>query len=186
MDTNKLGFIIGMLALLLAIPLAVAANLLTPTVRNWYSTTSLKRLNKRIAALDYKIGVAQIQWTFTPAEWECYRANHRTGTSVIVSAIGGFYLLLVVFVVGFGMFHYLTGNNSGFRMLNLPAKLLVGFCILFAGVAVWNLGYLWGSSRVAYDANYHLHTDEGRQDMKWELERLMDMRGKFEYPSSTQ
>ena len=48
MDLNKLGFAVGMLALLLAVPLSVVANLLTPKLRNWYSTTSLKRVEKRL------------------------------------------------------------------------------------------------------------------------------------------
>jgi hypothetical protein len=46
---------IGIIALLLAIPLSVLANLLTPTVKNWLSQFSRKRLLKRIENLEFNL-----------------------------------------------------------------------------------------------------------------------------------
>lgn len=46
---------IGIIALLLAIPLSVLANLLTPTVKNWLALLSKKLTIERIAALEYEL-----------------------------------------------------------------------------------------------------------------------------------
>jgi hypothetical protein len=46
-----LSLSVGILALILAIPMAVLANMLTPRVQNWWASTSVKRRQKRIARL---------------------------------------------------------------------------------------------------------------------------------------
>src|SRR5260370_20832325 len=46
---------IGVLALLLAIPLAVLANLLTPTVKNWIALLSKKMTAQRIKVLESEL-----------------------------------------------------------------------------------------------------------------------------------
>jgi hypothetical protein len=46
---------IGIIALLLAIPLSVLANLLTPTVKNWLALRSRKRLLYRLAVIEDRL-----------------------------------------------------------------------------------------------------------------------------------
>jgi len=48
MDTGKIGLLVTGIAVILAIPLSVVANLLTPRLQSWYSTTSQKRAKKRL------------------------------------------------------------------------------------------------------------------------------------------
>jgi hypothetical protein len=81
MDIGKLGLIVGGLALLLAIPLAVVANMLTPRVQDWYSTTSLKRTHNRLRELRLRLELSEATWKFSPGEWEIYRANFRNKQS---------------------------------------------------------------------------------------------------------
>lgn len=52
MDANRVALVVSVAALVLTVPLAIAANLLTPRIRDWYSTTTNRRLTKRLAALE--------------------------------------------------------------------------------------------------------------------------------------
>ena len=55
MDFNSFVAWIGIVGFTLAIPMSVLANLLTPRIQNWWSTTSQARKNKRIEELKAKI-----------------------------------------------------------------------------------------------------------------------------------
>jgi len=72
MELTKYGLILGTLAVILAVPLSVVANLLTPHIRDWYGRTSSRRLKKRIALLRERVSKTHSEWTFTPAEWITY------------------------------------------------------------------------------------------------------------------
>ena len=48
MNLQIVSFVLSLAALLLVIPLAVVANILTPTVKNWWASTSERRLSERI------------------------------------------------------------------------------------------------------------------------------------------
>ncbi len=82
MDIGKIGLTVAGIAILLAIPLSVVANLLTPPVQSWYSTTSQKRLKKRIRRLESALQTSERQWTFTLPEWAAYKAGHRRNLSL--------------------------------------------------------------------------------------------------------
>jgi hypothetical protein len=56
LDINLLGFVIG---LIVAVPLAIAANLLTPRTQNWLSTRSRKKLQARIRDLQVELKIAE-------------------------------------------------------------------------------------------------------------------------------
>lgn len=55
LDMNKVSLVVSICALILAIPLSIVGNLLTPKLRDWYSTTSEKRLQARIAKLNSQL-----------------------------------------------------------------------------------------------------------------------------------
>lgn len=69
MDINRFGVAVGIVALFLAVPLTILGNILTPHVREWYSTTSSKRLQRRIAQIEATLSLAKTAWTFTQPEW---------------------------------------------------------------------------------------------------------------------
>lgn len=52
MDSGKLSLVIGITALVLAVPLAIFANILTPKITEWYSRSSRQRAQRRIAELE--------------------------------------------------------------------------------------------------------------------------------------
>jgi hypothetical protein len=85
MDMNKASLVIGVSALILTVPLTIVGNLLTPKLRDWYSTTSEKRLRARIATLTSQLVQSAREWTFTTVEWLQYKTNAR--------AIQGFFWL---------------------------------------------------------------------------------------------
>ena len=72
MNWNIAFLVIGVLALLLAIPLTGVANLLMTRVEIWWSTTSESRLRKRIVKVEKKLQEVKREWKFTPAEWRIY------------------------------------------------------------------------------------------------------------------
>jgi hypothetical protein len=60
--------VITVLALVFAVPLSVAANLLTPLVRDWWGTTSDRRLQKRLDTLEKELAYANTEQLFNDAE----------------------------------------------------------------------------------------------------------------------
>jgi hypothetical protein len=67
-ELNKAGLLIGVLAFIWAVPLAVLANMLTPRATTWWSTTSRERIKRRIAELDPLLQEAEGRWIFTGRE----------------------------------------------------------------------------------------------------------------------
>jgi len=54
-DKSTLGIILGLVAILLAIPLNLVANLVTPKIRNWWAERSVTGLKRRIAELQNEL-----------------------------------------------------------------------------------------------------------------------------------
>ena len=92
MDSNKSGLVISILAMVLAIPLAIVANFMTPYALNWYSTTSQERLTQRIAYLQEQLDKVKNEWMFTPADWEMYR-------TIVISELVSLFFGSFVFAV---------------------------------------------------------------------------------------
>jgi len=181
MDLNKLGLVIGILALMLAVPLAVLANLLTPTIRDWYSTTSLNRLRRRITELDYKLGASLLQWTFTAAEWETYGQGHRRAQSTSVGLSGLFSLISTAFAIA-DEINRAHGSPFKLRLSPWPSKAFIEYFLFVSVLAAVFHAYTYLAESRTYLRNYYMHTDQGRQEIKADIERLKDLRGKYEYP----
>lgn len=60
---------LGLIALLLAVPLGIAANLLTPTIKNWWAKGSEKRLLKRIEDLEKELKICSREIDFKYNAW---------------------------------------------------------------------------------------------------------------------
>jgi hypothetical protein len=54
-DFGWWGFVVSIVTILLAVPLSMLANLLTPKVQSWWALTSKKRLARRIRWIKYEI-----------------------------------------------------------------------------------------------------------------------------------
>ena len=185
MDLNKLGLAVGVLALLLAVPLAVLANILTPRLQSWYSTTSLNRLNKRIARLTTKLRESEESWTFTPAEWKDYSKHHNHRVVVYYALLCLFYLLFGVFVTGVSVY---TQHYAQFRLGRLPWNdLKVIALMLVSGLA----GVILLMVKVQYDILEHIkvkrmHTLQGRLRLRREIDRLRALKYQRESSESSE
>jgi hypothetical protein len=161
MDLNKIGLAVGVLALMLAIPLAVVANLLTPRVREWYSTTSSKRLKQRIAELEEKLGQSEQEWTFTQGEWAVFSQGFVAGSSILTSiALLCTFLGLAIAATIKTLIHVVHGKIDIILLLLLA---LNGYSTsMFFAIRL-----LTRRSRA-----WELHTTMGRDYLSHEVERL--------------
>jgi hypothetical protein len=160
MDLNKIGLMVGILALMLAIPLAVVANLLTPRVREWYSTTSSKRLKKRIAQLEEKLRQSGQEWTFSQAEWETFDQGFIAATATFISlALLCTFLGLAIASTIQTLRHVMSRIDSLFLLI-----------LVFVGYLL-NMMYL-ARLTIKRSRAWELHTPMGRDGLLHEIEGL--------------
>jgi hypothetical protein len=153
MDLNKAGLAIGVLALVLAIPLAVVANLLTPKVRDWYVGMSTNRLRKRLANITKRLEEAEHEWIFTQAEWSIYQL-----VVLACMVVGlGFHCLWSVAILLALSFRNLAGHHS---VLSLVFLCYVGNFLIF--IAVMGVA----------DRTKTRHSTVGRQKLRNEIAKL--------------
>jgi len=162
LDINHLGFIIGVVALGLAIPLAIIANLLTPKVNNWWSTRSQVRLNIRIQEQESEIRANESTWLFTDAERSIYRqirAAQRTVALFVHVLLGALIILLPIF-----------RRDIQDHVSNLTSTIVPGITIilLIGMFGNWLNAFSFRDSLRTWRAN----TQMGRNEVKQELENL--------------
>jgi hypothetical protein len=68
-DLGWWGFVIAVVALLLAYPFSLLANLTSPTVKNWWAARSRAGLQKRIRTLARELAVMEQNPPLTHAEY---------------------------------------------------------------------------------------------------------------------
>jgi len=69
-----LGVVIGILAIVLTIPLSLVANLMTPSIKNWWAARSTASLRKRIDKLENQL-----------AEYEQYTEMSEEGELIMIA-----------------------------------------------------------------------------------------------------
>jgi len=122
--------LVGLLALLLAVPLSIAANLLTPVVRNWYAASSKKRLARRISELEKQLT----------------DLDSREPVEEILKALG--YALLSMTCVGFGLMLQVGSELLGpidvrggpTLLANFTVYILFGLATVFAVKGAGRMG----------------------------------------------
>lgn len=179
MDLAKAGFYIGVLALLLAVPLAVIANLATPQVTAWWSTTSQKRMRRRIANLRELLAESEREWKFSAAEWQTYKTTAIFRLAVLGMVQGIFLVvvnvLFVVLLIGTAAWH--ANTTPMYRMTDLGAGVISG---MVYGLAMMALA-TYSSVKILYEAmgrNYEIHSIPGQEAIKKELAELLDLEEK--------
>jgi hypothetical protein len=160
MDFRWIGLMIGVAALVLAIPLAVIANLITPRVRDWWSTTSRTRLTRRISKIENTLHQSEHEWMFTPAQLEIYLLSHTTAIFTdMVMSIGCSSLALLLIT---SRELLLRAVSRPFLVLLIALPLLVSLTsIVHATFLTLRRSSVWG-----------LNTQVGRDALREELERL--------------
>jgi len=170
---------VGVLALVLAVPLAIIANILTLLVRKWWSTTSDKRLRRRIAKLEGKVLIAESTWKFTPAEWLIRRAVYRLSKVVVVGFHAIFSLLAIVVVI------YHSQIKAVLPVEYHPTATAWGIAFVVLCAYVGNL-VLGALARRMRDLEQEMHSEMGLQDLKHEIARLTSLCVKRRPPQTGQ
>jgi hypothetical protein len=180
MDLNRAGLLVGVLALVLAVPLAVLANVLTPKVQSWYSTTSLNRVNKRLMQLTLRLKLSEELWTFTPAEWELYGEGYRRLRATIFGIVGLFYFIAYCFETADGIRHFLGGPIVKIKFLPLNERIAIDGLLLGAAIllSLCAIDLLVANQR--WMRHFYLHTNQGRQELLTEIERLTKIKSLYE------
>jgi hypothetical protein len=164
MNLNKGSLYIGVVALLLAVPLSIIANLLTPPIREWYSATNQKRLRKRVGELEEKLRASEAaEWTFTPAEWLTYRTAVGTNLLIILTL----HLILGCLVIAVWAYR-------GWVPV-LPAAYHPPTFRAATAVAMFGMGFNAGLfQKILKDSQNKrdMHSIVGRNKMKAEIARL--------------
>jgi len=161
MDSNKSGLVISILAMVLAIPLAIVANFMTPYALNWYSTTSQERLTQRIAYLQEQLDKVKNEWMFTPADWEMYR-------TIVISELVSLFFGSFVFAVIFGVINRRPVLSVWLFRFQL-AVCVVG-CMTLTVLAIKAMNHS--------DTTRTLHSEQARHELRHELRRLKSFAGR--------
>jgi len=173
MDMNKVSLIIGTSALILAVPLSIVGNLLTPKLRDWYSATSEKKLQARIAALMRQLRQSEQEWTFTTVEWIQYRTNARA-IQTFFWLFGCIFMsvILTIEILTLELTDYITklGKNAPFSNHGLIATAVV----ISIGPFVGNLlvGAFLNPQKANYQENRLMHSNEGREELRRQIAHL--------------
>lgn len=158
MGYSKSRLLIGVLAMVLAIPLAMFANFMIPHLLNCYSTTSQERLIHRIAHLEKRLERAKNEWTFTPADWEMYR-------TIVISEVAALSFGCFVFAVIFGVINRRPVHSVW--QFRFQLVLSLGGCMTFTVLAFRAMNHS--------DAMCTMHSERGRYKLQHELRRLKSL-----------
>ena len=160
MDLIIVVFAVGIVSLLLTVPLSLVGNLLAPKLRDWYSTTSQKRLRTRIESLSNQLSESEREWTFTEAEWAQYRITTQAIAVLCVLANCAFASAFLIFLVTDRLLFTRTHMLHSGEMVFLPC---LGYTI--------SLLYYRFVSR-SQEWHRRMRTDQGREELKQQLAHL--------------
>ena len=141
--------------MVLAIPLAIVANFMTPYALNWYSTTSQERLTHRIAQLQEQLDRVKNEWTFTPADWETYR-------TIVISELVALFFGSFVFAAIFGVIS--RRPVLSVWLFRFQLAVCVGGCMTFTLLAIRAMNHS--------DALRTMHSEQARHELQHELRIL--------------
>jgi len=107
-DLGWWGFWIGILALILAFPLSMAANIMTPLFMNWFSKRTLSSLVKRIGILESRLAELEKTPAITEVENEILWGFQHLNITVLGVANG------VIFIIFLAVELFADANNPKF------------------------------------------------------------------------
>src|SRR5215472_3368533 len=96
MDINRVALWIGILGPLLAVPLAIAANLLTPRVVNWWASASQARRIIRIMKLETLLSNLQHAWRLSDAAWSSWKLMVAVLLAMMLFFQSGTVMLVII------------------------------------------------------------------------------------------
>ena len=132
--------VIGILAFLLAVPMSIAANVLTPRVSLWWARTSVLRKNRRIARLKARLGMIEVFLPFD-ALHDFLRSTVGAGISALIMMLS----LQVFVAVNNEYIAILNGQivdePVDLNLLKREGHTLLGFVIVSEAALFLSLGF---------------------------------------------
>jgi hypothetical protein len=124
------GAVLSVLALILMLPVAILANLLTPKLRNWWSERSIASLKKRIENLEKQLADYEQNYPLlTPTEHHILRGIDVVG---MVTAVG-VQMIAVLILVGTVVVPSLWRTHGRVQVdYRLPLTLLAFVALAFS------------------------------------------------------
>jgi len=165
MDLNRIGLALGVGALLLAIPLAVLANLVTPRVQNYLARTSIRRLRKRLAALEAMKAEADVSWQLSLQQHILFEILVLIQQSLFMLTA----LICIIFLVLLRTFH--AQIAAAFHGDWLPTILTVAAALLYGATAA--MAYRLGRAATRHST---IHSNKGQMML---LEQIQDLKARL-------
>jgi|SRR5580692_1391914 hypothetical protein len=148
---------LGIIALVLMIPANLLANFLTPVLKNWWATRSIKitSLKKRIEKLETSLSKIETIPVLTPFQHSVLRGIAQIGW--LISSVGNLVIGLVIIL---SVWYELAGN----RIPDFVFGLLFSFTI--AKMIVLQLTVARLASAAA------MGTEKGREELRASIDKL--------------
>jgi len=162
-----------LLGTLLAIPLSILANVLTPRFQRWYAETSEKRLHRRIDRLTRDL--TEAAWTYSQAEWNI----QQTVNLLVMVMVYGMYVVFAILLAAFAAIRAWYPNLSLFNMSGqegrgLAASLATLYLAMTLGILMTVL--LAAVTAIRHRKYRQFYTESGRKRMEEELVSLHKLR----------
>ena len=131
-DWNAVGLWVGVMSFLLAIPLAILGNILTPKFQRWWAKSAQNRAHLRLAVI-----------TKTLTHWDDYDAHPIDPVAILMKGVAKIVLGLASLGIGTLSLYFLsfpdqtlaTGDR---RIFTAAAYVLV---IIGVGLSRWAVGF---------------------------------------------
>jgi hypothetical protein len=156
----KIALLVGGLYFLLGFPQTVSLIILSQSIQDWWSTTTDKRLRKRLAVLEREFGHASGVVSVSDGEWLLFRTQSLFGTYAAFMFSTLFVVLAVTFLAFDKVLFPLSRHSFVYPVFVI--------CEIGNVVSVW-MGYCIGSRLFRYETRY---TDAGRFKLAKQIERL--------------
>jgi hypothetical protein len=165
-----IALLVTAIAIVLAIPMSIVANLLTPPIRYWYSSSSQKRIKKRLSKLKDTLQASEQDWSFTPSEWATYKANAFLGVGIVF----GIDAMLITPLGGFLFWLTLAEHSSSPPPHHLGKALLPAIIALLMGTLAHTfMSIIFAWAQLQYIKNCLMHSEEGRKALRIEIKKLI-------------
>jgi hypothetical protein len=169
MDRTELAIWITILSIVFAPAWGILANLITPKLLRWWSSTSLSRLQDRITRLEKRLTDASSTWHFTAAQWDL-RDTFLTVALAIYAAVLFGLLLLWLNTVGLAATMVSEHVHASVVLARPDAY---GFLVaLFAGLIFVIATLAWFEWKVGFPPFRSIHSPAAVAKLETEIEML--------------
>jgi hypothetical protein len=164
-DLTKLGLVVAIVAILLAIPLSVLANLLTPRIQNWWSQRSAKSLRSRIHKLQQEL-----------AEYQPYALIDEASAYTLwgIFMISTMCLLLIRLLAAVAFMVLMIGTHS--EKINIPV--LISLVVMLGSIELFAYGLKKTFFKELNEFRWR-HSPVRREDISNDIRKLQEKLAKM-------